>query len=104
MRAFRRISDDRWLARLDNRNPQPEESAHIAEVAAEYVIPAADIQLIETAVDLRDNPLFPPAPVPTPSEVELGNIRTLYRACLNDTATAAQVRTLVGLLARRLLN
>lgn len=102
MRNFKQISTNRWLARVDNLDPNPPEAQHIAHVAAEYAIPAADIQLIETAIDLRANPLFPPPPVLSASEVELGNIRTLYQACLNDTATAAQVRNLVGLLARRL--
>ncbi len=65
-RNFRQISTGRYLARFDDLQTMTP-AGHLAHVAAEYGTPAADLELIETAVDLRDPVLMISPPPPDPA-------------------------------------
>ena len=77
MRAFKKKSTGEWLGRLDNRQPNPQPSAHIAEVAAEYGLPESDVELVESPTDPRVNPLMPPVRADTPEEAEKKRLKAL---------------------------
>ena len=102
MQGFQQISTSSWLARLDNNVVWPDARTQVEHVALEYGIPAADIRRVDSLTDPRSGTLImPPLRAPTPDESELSTIRTLYQACIDNTATASQVRQLLGLVARR---
>jgi hypothetical protein len=103
VRAFRQISIGQWLARLDNLAAPPPVADHVAHVAQEYNIAAGDIELVESATDPRTGTLvIPPPRVQTADEAELDQIDAAITACVDGTATAAQVRALVGRMGQRM--
>lgn len=103
MQAFKHKSSDQWLARLDNLAHPPDATEHLAHVAAEYGIAVEDIELVESATDPRTGTLIEPPDRPrTPEEEELSQMDTLIQACLDNTATAVQVRNLVGHMGQRM--
>ena len=107
MRAFRRISNQRWLSRLDNTsrsdpsgNPLPIPPPDLAQISAAYGIPANDIEIVETPTDPRVNPIMLPARAPAPEEIE----RTRLDLLANKVGlTAAERDELLQTLAKRTL-
>jgi hypothetical protein len=102
-RYFKKLSTNEWLARADNLIPMPDANGHLADVSAEYGIPVGDLASFDDASDPRSGTyLMPPPQPPTPDETELSAIDALVAACVGGTATAAQVRELVGKMAQRM--
>ena len=105
-RYFYQASTGRWCAAAFGSAGEFSTSgeSHAADVAASLGIPATDIDVVEVdgGPDPRTGSLLSPPPVPeTPDAAELRALDVLL-ARVDGTLTAADVRTLVLMLARRL--